>query len=580
MLLELLITDFAIIDKLYIRFDTGFSVLTGETGAGKSIIIDGVNLLLGSRADSSMVRSGADRAQIEGVFKLPGQARFIRKLLLQEELQGDEPDRLVIAREVRATGRSISRVNGRIVPLTLLRQITTGLVDVHGQSEHLSLMRVREHLDLLDRYAGLEDERERMGDRARELDSVRSELKRLRQSERELARKTDLLSYQIGEIQAAALQPGERQELQEERNRLSNAEQLAMLVAEAYGYLDGENGEMMGIRDLLGNVERVLSGLARIDGSQVLLRKLAEEISYQVEDLVDRLRDYREQIEHNPRRLAKIEDRLEVYRSLMRKYGDSVEDVLAFEKRARDELEEITHSEERIGELSEIENRLLHEIGELGAELSKKRSAAAAEMSAAIERELGELQMAGSRFSVELEQLPDPNGVFMPGSSERVAFDSTGLDKAEFLISPNPGEPLKPMIKIASGGETSRLMLAIKTVLSRADETATLIFDEIDQGIGGRVGYIVGQKLWGLASGRERQVICITHLPQLAGFGHIHYRVEKQIADGRTTTRVMNLESQDLRVQELAEMLGGDSPATRSSAFEILKQIENYTQSR
>lgn len=579
MLLELLISDLAIIDKLSLRFNPGFSVLTGETGAGKSIIIDGVNLLLGSRADSTMVRTGAESAQIEGVFSLSGQDNPLRALLQQEEMLGDEPDRLVIAREVRANGRSFSRVNGRIVPLTLLRQITSGLVDVHGQSEHLSLMRVREHLDLLDRYAGLEKEREKVESLVRELDSVRSELRRLRQGERELARKVDLLSYQISEIQSAALKPGEQEELQEERVRLSNAEQLATMASEAFVYLEGQNGEVMGARDLLGNVERVLSGLAKIDASQKPLRTLAGEISYQLEDLVDRLRTYQEEIEFNPQRLEKIEERLDIYRSLKRKYGDTVDDVLAFEKRARAELDEITHSEERIGELAEIEDRLLHEIGKEGTALSKGRSAAAMEMSAAIERELGELHMAGSRFSVQMEQVPNPEGAFVPGAGSRVAFDSTGLDKAEFMISPNPGEPLKPMVKIASGGETSRLMLAIKTVLSRADETTTLIFDEIDQGIGGRVGYIVGQKLWGLAAGGQRQVICITHLPQLAGFGNVHYRVDKQVADGRTTTRVLNLDK-DQREQELAEMLGGDSTATRTSAREILKQIETLTQSR
>ena len=582
MLLELSIRDYAIIDTLTLSFGPGFSVLTGETGAGKSIIIDGLNLLLGSRADSTMVRSGARRAQIEGVFNLSDTDGTLAEIMEREQLGGDEADRLVLAREIRSNGRSISRVNGRIVNLSLLRLIGGGLVDIHGQSEHLSLMRMRKHISLLDRYAGLEAERATVSDLVGRLNSVHSELGQLLQDERELARKVDLLSYQIAEIQNAGLQASEEEELQEERTRLANAGQLAALADEACAYLDEQTDELPTIRDLLGHTLRALVNLTRIDSSQTKMWKAAEQLSFQADDLVGVLRDYREQIEFNPGRLGVVEERIELIRNLKRKYGESIDDVLAFSEQAQVELDTISHSEERIAELQAEEERLLQEIGRVGAALSVQRREAAITMSAAVESELDDLRMEGARFGVDIQWRPDPSGAFVPGTAERIAFDARGLDRIEFLISPNPGEPLKPMVKIASGGETARLMLAIKTVLSRADQTPSLVFDEIDQGIGGRVGQTVGQKLWELGLGQpaRRQVICITHLPQLAGFGDTHFRVEKQVTGDRTTTRVYKLDILDEQVGEIAQMLGGDTQATRESAREILEQVQRFKQSQ
>jgi DNA repair protein RecN (Recombination protein N) len=586
-LLELSIRNFAIIEDLRLQFGAGFSVLTGETGAGKSIIIDGLNLLLGGRADSTMVRTGADRAQIEGTFSLPAGSEIL-DVLEAEQLGGDEPDRLILAREVKSSGRSVSRVNGRIVTLGLLREITAGLVDIHGQSEHLSLVRVREHLNLLDRYADLEAARQEVESLVRRLEAVRGELKQLLRDERELARRIDLLNYQIDEIHQANLRADEEGELKDERTRLANAEQLAELADEARVYLEGETLEVPGLRDLVGNLVRALAGLAKIDPSRGPLRELAEHVSYQVEELGDQVRDYRDQIEFNPRRLAAVEERIELIRRLQRKYGDSIEDVLEYARRAQAELETISHSEERIEELHAEEDVLLRAIGKQGAALSEARRAAAVEMSASVERELNDLRMTGSKFAVDIQWRSDSDGAIVPGREERVAFDTTGLDQVEFLISPNPGEPLKPMIKIASGGETSRLMLAIKTVLARADQTPTLVFDEIDQGIGGRVGQTVGTKLWRLSLEQPRndrpageptpptagrQVLCITHLPQLAGFGDAHFRVEKEVTGGRTITLVRALATSEERVRELALMLGGESPATQDSAREILQQV-------
>ena len=583
MLTELTIHDLAIIDRLTLRLHSGFNVLTGETGAGKSIIIDAVELLLGGRADSTVVRDGARRAIVEGVLQLDqsAQARLV-PLLEKNELQGDEADVLLLGREVRATGRSVARVNGRAVTLSLLREVADGLVDIHGQSEHLSLLKARAHLDLLDRYAGLWQARSQVAAKVRELRGVRHELDTLLRDERALARRADLLGFQVKEIGSADLHPAEEKKLTQERNRLANAEQLGSLVSDAYGALrrDDDEGDGVAALDLVGQAVRALTALTRLDSTLEPQRETLESISYQLDDLSAALRDYQEMIESgwDPRRLAQVEDRLDLMRRLKHKYGDSIEAVLAFATKAAAELETITHSEERVGELRAQETALLEEIGVLAADLSLQRRQAAENLSQAIEVELNDLMMSGARFGVDFQHKHSPNGVPIPNIQSPLAFDSSGIDQIEFLVSPNPGESLKPMIKIASGGETARLMLALKTVLSRADETPTLIFDEIDQGIGGRVGATVGQKLWGLTEAEGEavghQVLCITHLPQLAGYGDCHFKVEKHVdPEGqRTTTAVRPLEG-DEQVEEMAQMLGVVSGSARESAREILVQV-------
>jgi DNA repair protein RecN (Recombination protein N) len=606
-LAELRIRDFAIIDELQWSFAPGFSAMTGETGAGKSIIVDAVELVLGGRADSTVVRAGADRAIVEATFRLgPGQRAAIDPVLEREGLEGDDPDLLLLGREVRLSGRSVSRVNGRAVTLTLLREVAEGLVDIHGQSEHLSLLRVREHGNLLDRYAELWPLREQVARLVEQARAVRRELADLLRSERELAHRADLLQFQIGEIEAAALQPGEEEELLAERLRLANAEQLAALTDEALRALEQGEGQAPAVQDLLGTALRALGGLARVDPALEPQLRAAESVNYQVEELVRSLREYQERVEYNPRRLQQVEERLTLIRLLQRKYGPQIPDVLAYAEKAARELDAITHSEERIAELRAEEERLLAELGQVALELSRQRREAAQRLAVGIEEELCDLRMEGARFGVDFQWRLDPEGVPLPqpvsgfrfqvsGSGieqleawnsepdtlHRVAFDSSGIDRVEFLVSPNPGEPLKPMAKIASGGETSRLMLALKTVLSRADETPTLIFDEIDQGIGGRVGATVGEKLWGLAAGigpggLRHQVLCVTHLPQLAGFGDEHFHVQKHVeetaAGERTVTRVAKLEGR-ARVEELAQMLGAGGEAAYRSAEEILEQV-------
>jgi DNA repair protein RecN (Recombination protein N) len=570
---ELTIEDFAIIDEIHLRLEPGFNVLTGETGAGKSIIIDAVSLLLGGRATTDLIRSGAERASIEGIFALDGESQaVVNPLLDREGLEGDDPATLILAREIRREGRNVGRVNGRAVSLHVLRDIGESLVDIHGQTEHLSLMRVREHIDLLDRYGNLWPLRDEVADQVQQLRTVRRELAELRRDERELARRVDLLQYQIKEIEDGRLEPSEEQELGQERNRLANAEQITSLADGAYHALYEGSEDQASAVDLLQATARELAGLVRLDPTMASLSETAETIGYQLEDLAESLRDYRDRVEFNPRRLEFVEDRLALIRSLQRKYGDTIDQVLAFAQRARRELEVIEHSEERIAELEVEEDRLLREIGRLGSELSRRRLEAGAGLAAGIESELEELSMARARFGVELTRRDAGDGAYVDG--QRVAFDLTGLDRVEFLVAPNVGEPLKPLVRIASGGETSRLMLALKTVLAHADRTPTLIFDEIDAGIGGRVGGVVGRKLWGLTMGdgaktRRHQVLCVTHLPQLASYGDLHLHVQKGIVGDRTVTGVQSLAGEE-RERELAGMLGTVTAKTRSSASEML----------
>lgn len=567
MLTELRIRDFAIIQEVSLRLGAGFVVFTGETGAGKSIIIDAVEMLLGGRAEASMIRTDAAAALIEGAFQInPSNGEELQALLESEGLR-DEPTALTLGREIRREGRSICRVNGRTVSLGLMRAIGELLVDVHGQSEHLSLLRVKEHLNLLDRYAQTEVLRQEFQQAFGTLLAVRRELAELRERERDAARRSEMLAFQINEIQAASLRPEEEAALTEERSRLANAEQLADLAGRAIAALDESVDESAPASDLLGQAAEVLASLAKVDSSMEQIHAETQALVEQAGDVARRLRLYRDEIEFNPKRLDEVEERIGLIRGLGRKYGGRVEAVLAHAESARQELETITHAEQRIRELSSQEATGLQRLGDMGARLSQARREAGERLATAVEGELADLRMAGARLGVDFQWEDEAEGA--PVGERRVAFGPTGLDRAEFLVAPNPGEGLKPLVKIASGGETSRLMLGLKGVLARADRTPTLIFDEIDQGIGGRVGAVVGRKLWGLA--QTHQVLCVTHLPQLAAFGDQHFRVEKQVKRGRTITMVGPM-SEAERAEELASMLGSVSEANRQSAGDLLRQ--------
>ncbi len=595
---ELHIRDFAIIDTLDLMFEPGFNILTGETGAGKSILVDAMLVMLGGRADMSMIRSGASSARVEGMFVLPPLIQSaLRPLLEREGLEGETPEILWLARELRSSGRTVARVNGRVVSVSILREVAEGLVDVHGQSEHLSLLRVREHLDLLDRFAGLEELRAEVSRVAHEIFELRRELASLMTDERERMQRIDLLKFQVEEIKAANLRPGEQEELEAELVRLSNAQQLMNLASGILARLDEGEDVVPSVLDMLGRSQRDMTALVRIDQTLSPHLSALDDIVYQAEDLVRVLRDYVATIEFNPRRQAAVEERLILLRRLERKYGGDLSDVLAYAEKASQELRQLERRDERLAELEEEERSLVASLVELAVELSTRRQEAAAKLAAAVEEELADLRMTGAHFGVAFRWREEAGGLPisepLPGrvvvTRDRVLrpeegvvrqphFDLTGIDQVEFLIAPHVGEGLKPLVRIASGGEMSRLMLALKTVLARADRTPTLIFDEIDQGIGGRIGAIVGAKLWQLtgvkrARDLRHQVLCITHLPQLASFGDVHFQVSKTVFEGRTVTRVRRLGGQE-RVYELAQMLGASGEAGLQSAYEILEHAE------
>jgi len=567
MLTELRIQNFAIIDRLDLRFASGLITLTGETGAGKSIILDAVVMLIGGRADATVIRSDSDAAFVEGTFALKGSAKEAVTEILQREDLMDDPNHVTLTRELRREGRSIARLNGRTVNLSLLREVGAALIDIHGQSEHLSLLDPRAHLGLLDRYADIASPLADYRKTYHAILALRRELNELRAAQADAARRSEMLTFAADEIEAAKLKKGEDEELRKERDRLANAESLAQHAQEAITLLDESTPDASAASDLLGQASQALYALAKTDPSKAELAERANLMLENLTDLTSELRDYLDEIEFNPKRLDFVEERLNLIFQLTRKYGGNIEAVNHYGADARKQLETLSSASERIEALTLQESTLLDKLAAQAIKLSDKRKQAGEALSRGIEAELDDLKMAAARFGVDFQARPDPNGLPLADGT-RVAFDHNGFDRVEFMVAPNPGEGLKPLAKIASGGETSRLMLGLKNILARADEVPSLIFDEIDQGIGGRVGLIVGYKLWHLA--RNHQVFCVTHLPQLAAFGEQHYQVQKLIEKNRTLTRVEKLDGEP-RLLELAQMLGEVGEGTLQSANEILQ---------
>jgi DNA repair protein RecN (Recombination protein N) len=572
MLSEITIKNFAIIDELSLTFASGFNVLTGETGAGKSIILDAVSLLLGGRSDTTAVRSGAEMAILEASFVLPsGSMRDrIALILKREDIEGETPEHLLLTREIRKGGRSVCRVNGHTVNVNVLKDISEGLVDIHGQTEHLSLLKPTSHIDLLDRFGGLLPKRNEFSKLVKEVEQIRGELRDLTTNEKLLKQRSELLAYKVQEIRAANLKAGEDEELRVEAKRLGAAEQLAALSSEAYQAIYEAPEGTLCAADLVSQAAAAAAKLVKYDPETQEMADQAETLSVQIEELARTLADYLERIEYDPARLRDVEIRMDLIANMKRKYDvETIEELITAADEAERELSHIENSAERIQQLQTDEQRVLAEIGRQGAALSSSRETVADKLARAVEEELGDLRMQDARFGVSIEHVDDPEGA--PVGDYRVAFTHSGIDKVEFLIAPNLGEPLHPVAKIASGGETSRIMLALKEVLSRADETPTLIFDEIDAGIGGRIGAVVGQKLWSLS--HDHQVLVVTHLPQLAGFADAHFKVEKLIEGKRTVTRITRL-VMDQQVEELTQMLGAEAESARQSAQEILKYVQ------
>lgn len=571
-LAELTIRDFAIIDSLRIEWEPGLNVLTGETGAGKSIIIDALGAVLGDRMDPTWIRAGADRAWVEAVFCGGALPDGVMEHL-EESGAAPEDDQLVLSRDVSA-GRSVSRINARTVPLALTQQLAERLVDLHSQASHLSLTRPREHLGILDRFAGLERLRAAMEVRARALLDVRREAAHLEEMNRQGRREEALLRHEVSEIDAAGVRIDEEQELEVQRARLKNALRLRQLAEGAYAALRGRENRR-GAIDLLEQAVGILGELAALDPGAVLpVERLADAIDAG-DELARVLRRYADGVEEDPAALDAIEERLLALADLKRKYGSTLADVLIYRESARQRLEAIEHHEERMAELLDREAQLRREAEAIAEQLSRERRVAASRLEQAVDRELAELGMGGAHLSVAFSFRPDPSGLQLGETGERRAFDATGADQVEFLIATNPGEPPRPLARIASGGELARVMLALKSVLSEADEIPVLIFDELDQGVGGRMGHVIGEKLWRLA--RRHQVLCITHLPQVAAYADAHYLVTKTQVGARTATAVTRLSERE-RVEELSAMLGGANAgrAARDGAEELLARARAW----
>lgn len=573
MLLELLISDFAIIDRLHLRLGEGFNVLTGETGAGKSIIIDALGTLRGEKVDVSFVRAGCPRARVEGVFSLDDCPQVI-PLLREYDLLEDEDGQVILTRELSAeSGRSVARVNGRAVNTSVLREIGGRLIDIHGQHEGLSLFNTRTHLDLLDRFGDLLALREQVAEQVARLRQIRDDLADLRRNEARRQQRIEELSFLLEDVAAAQPRRDEEAELARERQVLQNAARITGLAADAYADLYGGREEGRGplrpVVELMSSVAGALDELARFDDTVAPLATTANELHYQLEDLAGTLRGYRLSLDFEPGRIDAIEDRLTVLRDLQRKYGGDLAGLLERAANAEHEIERLSNSAAHIAALEQQEATALAALGELAGELSHRRREVGDELAGQIEGAMGDLAMPNIRFHVGMRHTEDPGGAPVDADGgRRLAFDKTGVDQVEFLIAPNPGEPLKPLAKVASGGESARLLLALKSILARVDEVATLIFDEIDVGVGGRAGQVVGQKLWTITT--SHQVVCITHLPQVAAFADAHYHISKIFEAERTRTSVRRLDDEQ-RVDELAAMLdGAPSEHSRANAREII----------
>lgn len=576
MLVELNIRNFAIISQLKIEFGRGFNILTGETGAGKSIILDAVSLILGGRADTTFIRAGSKAASVEALFTLDGTVQaLMHPILSQYDLIDEDSDEkeLLISRELKETGRNVCRINGFTTRTSVLREIGEILIGIHGQGEHLALLKAKAHLPLLDAYANATADVEGLGKVVREVQGLQKEQAELR-ANRDLTRnRIEMLKFKVEEIDAANLVSGEDEELSKERDRLANTDQLMRSTAESLSLLTGfenSDGDTMSISDLVGQLEGSLSLLSKLDPTQEELLGRVQGVVSELDDVSSTLRTYEDNLEHDPARLTQIEERIDLINRLKKKYGGDIDEIVKGRDDAHQELDKLENSDERLEELDGLIEASLRKVGKQSQHLSKKRRAAGEKLAREVEKELGDLRMT-ARFGVDFQEVEDPEGAFV--GDRRLKFDVTGTDRVEFMLSANPGEPLKPMEKVASGGETARIMLALKTALARVDSTPTLIFDEIDQGIGGRIGAVVGEKLWSLSGRSNHQVICVTHLAQMAGFGDIHFHVHKSEAEGRTSTAVRQLDHQE-RVDELADMLGLKDDLAKVNARSLLKEAE------
>ncbi len=563
MLKELAIKNFAIIDQLRVEFRPGLNVFTGETGAGKSIVVDALNLALGERASGDLIRTGSDEAVVEASFELNGAgSRDVLAVLAEQGIAAEKGEDLIVRRVISAAGKNKVYINGSLANLTTLAALGAHLADIHGQHEHQSLLALDQQMEMLDAFGGMHGVRAEVAEAYGKLMAVRKKLRELEIGERDRAQREDLLRYQKNEVEAAQLKEGEDEEIAKEQQVLANAEKLAGLARAADEVLySGDGSVLSALRRAITSAKEI----AAIDTTLSPVLELMESGQAQLDEAARELSSYAERVEFDPARLEAIGDRLDLIKKLKKKYGGSIREINEFGARAAADLARMEQSTEEIEKLKSEIQLVKFGLTEKANQLSRGRTEAGRELEKKVEAELGQLGMKRSMFKVAVAQ--EAGGDTLDG----LKLGPRGADRVEFLISPNPGEELKPLAKIASGGELSRIMLALKTILVEGDPIPTLVFDEVDAGIGGAVAEEVGKKLKRIAG--KRQVFCITHLPQIASMATSHYGVAKSVKKDRTNTEVRLLGPHD-RIDEIARMLGGKTitNATLKHAEEMINR--------
>jgi DNA repair protein RecN (Recombination protein N) len=555
MLVQLTISNFAIIGHLEIHFKPGLNILSGETGAGKSIIINAVNLILGGRASAELIRSGAEEARVEALFHIPPPSPLSSVL---EEMDVPFHGELLIKRHLSREGRNRIAINGSMATLQMLARLGQMMISISGQHEHQLLLKPETHLALLDDFSGLAEERENLRSAFNERQALKEKRDALKKEIQEKEERQDLARFQREEIEKAALQPGEDAALEGERKRLLYAEKLMEEVREAYASLYERDDSVLS--SLSQSVKRLERGADLEERLRAIVKSLAS-AKAEIEESAMELRELERGIVMDPRRLEEVEERLQLLHKLKRKYGASIEDILLHKDRLAEMMDNLGQSKEELGRLESRIEEAEKELLSKATHLSRKRRQAAARFEASVKEEFALLSLGGTRFEAQFQ---DHAESLKAGREELMKrLRAEGLDRVEFMLSPNVGEDLKPLSKIASGGELSRIMLAMKSILARSSSVETIVFDEVDSGIGGATAEVVGDKLRSLAA--YHQILCITHLPQIASKGKTHFMVEKQVIDGRTGTVISELDH-EARVMEIARLLGGKKVSQKAVA--------------